>query len=207
MKLFIATLILTAFISRPALTQKQIQEAYYKSYNYEKLQDYKNAIKAIIPVYKEYPNGYTLNLRLGWLYYLNKNYANSIFYYDNAIKIAPGAVEPKLGYLLPLLAQQRYQEAETVASQILLIDYYNYYGNLRLAFTLRMEGKFSLAEKVVDKMLGLYPIDVSFLTEKALLYIAEKDEDNALKLFSDIIILDPENVTAKYYLNEKQNKK
>ncbi len=206
MKVITLLIIFFSFFFGPTLTQKQIQEAYYKSYNYEKLQDYENAIKVIMPVYKEYPNGYTLNLRLGWLYYLNKNYANAIFYYDNAIKIAPGAVEPKLGNLLPLLAQERYSEAEGVASQILLIDYYNYYGNLRLAFSLRMEGKFSLAEKVVNKMLVLYPIDVSFLTEKALLYVAQKDMDSAKKLFSDIIILDPENVTAKFYLNEKQGK-
>lgn len=206
MKLIAIFILFVTFISQPKLTQKQIQEAYYKSYNYEKMQDYGNAIKSIMPVYKEFPNGYTVNLRLGWLYYLNKNYANSFFYYDNAMKIAPGAVEPKLGYMLPLLAQQKYKESETVGSQILLIDYYNYYGNLRLAYTLRMEGKFSLAEKVVNKMLILYPIDVSFLTEKALLYVAQKDMENALKLFSDIIILDPENVTAKYYLNGQTKK-
>lgn len=206
MKLITLLFFFFSFLVDPTLTQKQIQEAYYKSYNYEKLQDYENAIKAIMPVYKEYPNGYTLNLRLGWLYYLNKNYANSIFYYDNAVKIAPNAVEPKLGSLLPLLAQKRYPEAETIASQILLIDYYSYYGNLRLAYSLRMEGKFPLADKVVDKMLVLYPTDVSFLTEKALLYVAQKNMDEAIKLFSDIIILDPENVTAKYYLNEKAGK-
>ncbi len=103
MKVITLIIFFFSFLFGPTLTQKQIQEAYYKSYNYEKLQDYENAIKVIMPVYKEYPNGYTLNLRLGWLYYLNKNYANAIFYYDNTIKIAPGAVEPKLGIFIAII--------------------------------------------------------------------------------------------------------
>ncbi len=47
-----------------AFSNKDIQNLYYKSYNYEKMGDYKDAIKVLIPLYKKYPKGYTLNLRL-----------------------------------------------------------------------------------------------------------------------------------------------
>ncbi|MEZ4765017.1 MAG: hypothetical protein R3C26_18115 [Calditrichia bacterium] len=90
-----------------ALTDAEIRDAYYKSYNYEKIQNYSDAINTLMPVYNEFPNTYTVNLRLGWLYYLIPNYANAISHYDRSIKISPYSLEAKLGRLLPLLAQHR----------------------------------------------------------------------------------------------------
>lgn len=184
-----------------ALTDQEIKDAYYKSYNYEKMGNYSDAIKAIMPVYNDYPETYTVNLRLGWLYYLNQNYANSLENYGKAIKISPYSLEAKLGELLPLLAQERYGEVEKKAFQILDADYYNYYGNMRLVFALRLQQKLDVAEKIALKMLAIYPIDISFLTEYALIKFAQGEKDTAFKLFYDILILDPENVTAKAYLS------
>ena len=183
-----------------ALTDAEIREAYYKSYNYEKIQNYNDAINTLMPVYNEFPNTYTVNLRLGWLYYLSTNYANAISHYDRSIKISPYSLEAKLGRLLPLLAQHRYGEVEKEAFQILNVDYYNYYGNLRLAYALRMQQKFDVAVKITQKMLAIYPIDVQFLTEFALGKIGLGETDEAMAVFSNILILDPENVTAKSYL-------
>ncbi len=185
-----------------ALTDEEIKEAYHKSYNYEKIGDYRNAIKAMMPIFKEYPDGYTVNLRLGWLYYLNENYANSIEHYQKAMVKAPYSLEAKLGYTLPLLAQGKFEQVEAETYQILNIDYYNYYGNLRLAYVLRMQGKLEMAEKVALKMLTAYPTDVSFLTEYALIKFAQGEKETALKTFMDVLILDPENVTAKEYLKK-----
>lgn len=183
-----------------ALTDAEIRDAYYKSYNYEKIQNYSDAINVLMPVYNEFPNTYTVNLRLGWLYYLSTNYANAISHYDRSIKISPYSLEAKLGRLLPLLAQHRYGEVEKEAFQILNVDYYNYYGNLRLAYALRMQQKFDVAIKITQKMLAIYPIDVQFLTEFALGKIGLGETDEAMAVFSNILILDPENVTAKSYL-------
>ena len=185
-----------------ALTDQEIRDAYYKSYNYEKMANYTDAIKAILTVYNEYPEGYTVNLRLGWLYYLNQNYANSLEHYEKAIKISPYSIEAKSGHLLPLLAQERYGDVEKEAFQILNVDYYNYYGNLRLVFALRLQQKLDMAEKIALKMLAIYPIDVSFLTEYGLIKFAQGEKDTAVKLFYDILILDPENVTAKQFLSK-----
>ena len=183
-----------------ALTDAEIRDAYYKSYNYEKIQNYSDAINTLMPVYNEFPNTYTVNLRLGWLYYLSTNSANAISHYDRSIKISPYSLEAKLGRLLPLLAQHRYGEVEKEAFQILNVDYYNYYGNLRLAYALRMQQKFDVAVKITQKMLAIYPIDVQFLTEFALGKIGLGETDEAMAVFSNILVLDPENVTAKSYL-------
>ncbi len=200
-KWFIFTLLITAPLL--ALTDAEISEAYRKSYNYEKIQNYSDAIKALLPVFQEYPQTYTVNLRLGWLYYLNGNFANALDHYDRAIKISPYSLEAKLGRLLPLLAQERYKDVEKEAFQILNVDYYNYYGNLRLCYALRMQQKFDVAEKIALKMLTVYPIDVAFLSEYALTKVGQGDMVEARRVFANILILDPENVTAKAYLQHK----
>lgn len=182
------------------LGDKAIRECYYKSYAYEKTQNYNDAIKTMQLVHAAHPHGYTPNLRLGWLYYLKGNYANAKRHYQEAIKIAPASVEAKLGYMLPLLAQRRYEEVEKIARQVIEIDYGNYYANLRLAVALREQGKLDQAVKVARRMLLLYPTDVRFLTELALIKAAQDEPNEAKRLFSSVLILDPENVTAKQEL-------
>lgn len=196
----IILILLAIFNFSFGMSFEDIKKAYHLSYQYEKMQDYKDAIKVLIPIYNKYPTGYTVNLRLGWLYYLNKNYANSKFHYEKAIKALPYSIEAKLGYTLPLLAQGKFSDVEKVCYSIISKDYYNYYANLRLSYVLRKEKKFEDAQKIVNKMLLVYPTDVKFLTELALIKYALKDYKTAKKIFQDIIILDPENILAKNYL-------
>lgn len=194
---------MSALIFIAALDYQQIKKAYEDSYRYEKLQNYEMAIKALMPVYKEYPKGYTVNLRLGWLYYLWGKYRNSIEHYQIAMEVAPYSVEARLGYMLPLLAQGRYAEVEKVAYQILKTDYYNYYANLRLAYALRMQKKYDLASEVARKMLVLYPTDVQFLVELALDYIGMGQKDKGYSILWDVLILQPDNETAREVLGLK----
>lgn len=180
-----------------------VEEAYYRSYDYERTEDYMNAVRALAGVFEAYPEGYTVNLRLGWLYYLNGNYANALTHYDTARRIAPYSLEAKLGYLLPLLGQERYADVESHAYQVVSVDYYNYYGNLRLAVALRLQEKLEQARMVLGKMLTAYPTDPLFLTELGLVAAAEGKDDEARQHFTDVIILDPENPTAREYLGRR----
>ncbi len=184
-----------------ALSPEQIKEAYERSYAYESVENYSMAIDALQPVLRVYPDGYTVNLRLGYIYYLNRNFANSLKHYEKAVQIYPESLEPRLGRLLPLLAQQKYREVEREAFSIINSDYYNYYGNLRLCVALREQNKNDTARKIALKMLHIYPIDVLFLTEYALTLWNLNEKEDALNLFWDILILEPENVTANYYLS------
>jgi len=190
-----------------AITYQEIKEAYHKSFIYEKAGDYKDAIKALMPVYKAYPNGYTVNLRLGWLYYLAKKYANSEFHYKKALQVIPSSVEAMLGLTLPYMAQGKWPETEGLCYRILRIDYYNYYGNLRLSYALRKQKKYSIAEAVARKMLTIYPSDVNFLTELALSLYHQGKTAYARSIFQDVLILDPENAVAKEYLKKIEGKK
>jgi len=179
--------------------EPDIEAAYHNSYEYERAEDYQDGIRALGPVYERYPNGYTVNLRMGWLFYLNGNYSNAVAHYEVARSAAPFALEPKLGQLLPLLAQGRWSDAEALAYQVVSVDHFNYYGNMRLVLALRMQEKFEPAYQIALKMAGAYPTDLSFLTELALLNEARGDEEEATRLFTDLLILDPENEAARRY--------
>ena len=189
-------------VSAFSLTYAEIKEAYHRSYIYEKSRDYTDAIKALMPVYKSYPNGYTVNLRLGWLYYLAGRYADSELHYKKALQAIPTSVEAVLGLMLPLMAQDRWSQVESLAYRILKTDYYNYYGNLRLSIALRHQNKFTMAEAVDRKMLTLYPTDINFLNELALSLLGEGKKLYAKTIFENVLILDPENVVAKEYLGK-----
>ena len=198
----------TVVVAPPALSGQQgtqavdIAGSYKRSFDYEGVQDYQNAIRALAPVYEAYPNGYTVNLRMGWLFYLNGNHANAAAHYEVATRAAPMALEPKLGRLLPLLAQGRWGDAETLAYQVVSVDHYNYYGNLRLAIALRMQGKVDAAYQIALKMVGAYPTDILHLVELAQIQDARGDKAEARRLFGEILILDPENETARRYLGK-----
>ena len=174
-------------VSAAAPTDAEIRDGYHKSYRYEKAQNYPDAIKALAPIVAAYPQGYTVNLRLGWLNYLNGGFATARTHYQAAIKTAPDSLEAKLGHTLPLMAQERYEETEAAAKQVLRIDPSNYLGNLRLAYCLRMQKKLDATESLLNAMLVLYPTDISLLTEFALIKLAKNQNADAKRVFNDVL--------------------
>ncbi len=180
---------------------ERIKRAYQLSYQFERRGEYARAREALLPVYENFPRGYTVNLRLGWLFYLEGHYRNAIHHYRIAAAVAPGAVEPLLGLSLPYLAQKNWTRVEALMYQVLKRDFYNYYGNLRLAVALRKEGKYAQAEAVCRKMLTLYPTDTAFLTELALDLYQQGKRRRALEIFRNILILDPANPVASKYVS------
>jgi len=187
-----------------SLSYNDILKAYEKSYFYERIGDYKDAIRVLMPVYKEYPLGYTINLRLGWLYYLWGKYENSIFHYRRAVSAIPTSAEAKLGLSLPLMAQERWQDVEVLMYQIIATDYYNYYANLRLCTALDKQGKYYLEMVIARKMLALYPTSVPFLIALGRAYYNLKEYKTALEIFKNALVLDPENNTIKDYIKKIQ---
>lgn len=205
--LFLSVISLCVFCVNDQQLQDEIMECYKQSYQYEQMGAYLDAIKSLQYVYKEYPDTYTVNLRLGWLCYLNRNFADSINYYKKAMKASSYSVDAMLGISLPLMAQERWSQVEERMNQVLRIDYYNVYGNLRLAKALRFQGKNSIAQAIIDKMLVIYPTSVDFLAEKALNYIANGNLTAAEDMYRSVLYLSPTHVEANAFFAESQKKK
>ena len=192
-------LLLSLFISITLYAGAEFQDIksdYFKSYDYERMGKYSEAIKVLTPLYNKYPRGYTLNLRFGWLFYLNKNYNNSIEYYKKAIAINPTSIDPRLGLVRVYLDSHSFNDAKIISYEILKIDYYSYYANLYLIQALIGEEKYSIAQEITNKMLALHPTDVLFLELLAVIYKATNNKD-LYAIYESILILDPNNVLAR----------
>jgi len=178
-----------------------VQKIYLQSYNYEKVGDYKDAIKVLIPLYKKYPKGYTLNLRLGYLFFMNKKYDNALKYYKNASLILPYSFEPRLGIMKVYLTTGKYQKALEIGYSILKIDYYNYYANLYTLQALKYKKDYKNALTIANKMLAIYPTDITYLVNLAKIY-ENINPTYAKEIYEkSVLILDPNNISAKLFLN------
>ncbi len=176
-----------------------MKEAYARSLTNEKIEDYAGAIKALSGVASAYPKGYTINLRLGWLYYLSGHYANSIDHYQAAQMAGPGALEPLQGMLLPLMAQTDYPRAEQIANRLLQMDPANYLGNLRLIEIFRHSGKEELALKTCLRMRERYPTDIRFLEQHGAILQAQNQTVEASGVYHTLQTLDPDNPAAALF--------
>ena len=109
-------------------TQKS---AFAKSYQYEYDADYSSAINELTAIYES--TSYEINLRLGWLYYLHKDYLKSQLYYKKARDLKPQSIEAMFGYVYPIAALENWDEVIQVYTEILQLDPANYTANLRMA--------------------------------------------------------------------------
>lgn len=204
MKHFILTLLAAIIslspVSAYSMDDKSVREAYLRSYNYMNQGDYKNAINALVLVHNAEASTYTINLRLGYLYYLNKNYANAKAHYLEAQRIVPNAVTPQLGLMRISNILENFEDTELSGYKILQTDGYNYYANLYLAYALRKSQKYDAAEAVTLKMLAVYPEDTGFLLEYGLLNYIQGRNLKAFNALRYLLIFEPENVSANEVL-------
>jgi len=196
MKKIALSLLFTISLLSSSEEFESIKSAYFKSYDYEQVGQYKEAIKILAPLSKKYPKGYTLNLRFAWLFYLQKQYNTATKYYKKASLLNTQAFEPKLGLIRVYLATYSFEDAQNVATELLKVDYYNYYANLYMAKALTAQKKYKIASAVSKKMLQIYPTDTLFLEQLLLSYKATHN-----KYYKDvaesILILDPNNVIVR----------
>ena len=192
MKFILLTLLTFTLLFADSQT-KSIKQFYLSSYNFEQMGNYSEALKVLSPLYNKYPEGYTLNLRFGWLFFLDKKYNDAKKHYEKASLTNPYALDPRLGIIRVYLATASYSDAEQVAYELLKIDYYNYYANLYVIRALNTQKKYAIATKITQKMLALYPTDILFLEQLAIIYKAT-DSTYLEKIYADILILDPNNV-------------
>jgi len=139
------------------------------------------------------PDDYASSLRLGWQDYLKGNLTNSLVHYRAARAAKPLSLEPKLGLLLPLLADKQFPAAEALAREILRDHPRHYLATLRLATALRLQSKLRAADSVLVRALELYPSDTGLLFERGLLKRAQKQFTAARYYLGQAELLDPDN--------------
>ncbi|GKT12500.1 MAG: hypothetical protein ISEC1_P1478 [Thiomicrorhabdus sp.] len=181
-------------------SKQEVQAQFASAHQSLGLGHYEDAIKALTVIYLDDPKQYVANLKLGYAYYLNYQYANARHHYQIAHESHSSAYAPFLGLMNVALAQKDYQQVEQYGFNLLKHDLNNYYGNLKLIYALMAQNKFGLAQTLLSKMLTYYPEEVAFLEMQAQLYIKNKHINAAKEVYEYILILDPNHIAAKYFL-------
>lgn len=156
--ILVSTIILTNVVFSQQKDEKI--SAFNASINEATKGNYQKAIDVLLNIYKNNENDYLINLRLGYLYYLQKKYDKSIEYYKKSIQLTnEKSIEPFLGLTLPLASQEKWSEVEKAYQKILSIDPNNYTANLRLGQIYFNRKDYSKAENYLKKVYNFYPSD------------------------------------------------
>jgi|APIni6443716594_1056825.scaffolds.fasta_scaffold368896_2 tetratricopeptide (TPR) repeat protein len=170
------------------------QAAFVKSFESEKSGNYVAAINTMKTIYTA--DSYIVNIRLGWLYYLAKQYSESIKYYEKSISLKPYAIEARFGCVKPLSAVESWDKVKTHYVEILKIDPQNTIANYWLGVIYYNRKDFVNATKLFEKVVNLYPLDYDSVIMLAWSKLNSGKSADAKVLFNQALILRPEDSSA-----------
>jgi tetratricopeptide (TPR) repeat protein len=171
-----------------------IQSAFSKSYVAEQEGNYSAAINELKSIYDA--NSYIINIRLGWLNYQAKQYAESINYYEKAIALKPYAIEARFGCVKPLSVTENWEKAKANYLQILKIDPQNTTACYWLGFIYYNRKEYGNAEKLFEKIVNLYPLDYDSSIMLAWSKLNSGKSADARVLFNHVLTIKPGDSSA-----------
>ena len=173
---------------------KTKQEAYKNSYSMESVYLYSQAINEISKLNDT--NSYYYNVRLGWLTYLNKQYNQSMNYYQTAIKLMPNSIEAKLGFVNPAAAMGNWDIVIKKYIEILKIDPQNFTVNYRMGLYYYNKEDYTSAISYFEKIAKLYPYDYDTQLMYAWTTLKLGKLNEAKYLFNLVLLIRPNDKSA-----------
>ncbi len=180
----------------------KVQAAFAYSYTNETAGAYSKAIDNLKFVYDE--KSYEINLRLGWLCYLNEMYPQSIEYYKKAIAIKPLSVEARFGIAYPIYASKKTEDLKAQYLEILKIDPQNTIANYRLSCLFYKDKDYKKALKHGNIAEQLYYFDYSITVSNAWTNKMLEQYAKAQELFNKVLILSPQDKSALLGLSKNK---
>lgn len=171
-------------------------EVWRRSYALEAQGDTRGALAALDTLPADAQRQYLCALRRGWLLYQAGRFDESVAAYQLAANASRGAIEPRVGELLPLLALRRWQDAETLAREVLRMDDDNYLASRRLALALYNLGRFDQARGVYQSVLTRYPGDLEMLTGVGWCELRRGRRGEAAEAFRAVLAVSPDDANA-----------
>ena len=165
-----------------------------KSYEYERANNYTAAMNELKKTYQA--EDYFINIRLGWLNYLAKQYSEAIKYYEKAIVLKPYAIEAKFGSIKPLSAIEDWEKVKVQYLQILKIDPQNTVANYWLGVIYYNRKDYNNAVKLFERVVNLYPLDYDSVVMLAWTKLNLGKAVEAKILFKQALILRPNDSAA-----------
>ena len=178
----------------PAAAWAQDQSAAFaSSYAAEAKADYADAIA---PLKAIYTGTYEQNLRLGWLYFLAKNYPAAAAHYQKAVEQRPYAIEPKLGLIKPLNALGQVEKMLSTYEAILKVDPQNTQANYWTGVIYLNRKAYDKAARYFERVVNLYPFDYDTNLSLAWTYLNLGKKPEAKALYTKVLLIRPGDATA-----------
>ena len=169
--------------------------AFSDSYVKEKAQKYAEAAKSIKAYYDA--NSYEINLRLGWLTYLQGQFSESLGYYNKAIELMPYAIEPRFGVVLPASSLGNWDMVVAQYNKILSIDGNNTVALYRMGLISYDKKDYKQAYQFFEKVVNLYPFDYNSVLMLAWTNYRLGKTREAKVLFNKALLYNPDDASAK----------
>jgi tetratricopeptide (TPR) repeat protein len=169
---------------------------FQESYDFEAIGRLEESLTALDRLSEAKRGTYVAVLRRAWLLYKLGRNPQSIEVYEKASGLEPKAVEARLGLLLPLMAEQRWPEAEKTAREILKVDTANYLATLRLAFVQYNLKRYAESKTLYKKLAELYPGDVEVRAGLGWAWLKLGKKSEAAATFREVLELAPKNALS-----------
>ena len=184
----------TLACTAPAVAVAQDQAAAFaSSYAAEAKADY---AEAIAPIKAVYTGTYEQNLRLGWLFFLAKNYPAAAAHYQKAVEQRPYAIEPKLGLIKPLNALGQVEKMLSTYENILKIDPQNTQANYWTGVIYLNRKAYDRAARYFERVVNLYPFDYDSTISLAWAYLNLGKKAEARALYTKALLIRPGDAAA-----------
>ncbi|MBR0502882.1 MAG: tetratricopeptide repeat protein [Paludibacteraceae bacterium] len=180
------------------MAQEYRTEAFRKSYAYEESKQYANAINELLSIKTDI---YAVDLRLGWLYYLNGDYKNSLLYYAKSIQLRPTSIEARFGYVLPAAKLKAWDKVAAQYDAIIKLDPNNSKANYYRGLMYYNVGEYAKAAPYFDRIENLYPFDYDIVILSAWNCYYLKKIEKAKLLFNQALLIQPSSASALQGLN------
>ncbi len=190
----------TSYYASDKESNKRLK-SFINSISEETIGNYDDAIKLLSDIYDQYKDDYLLNIRMGWLNYLAKDYTNSIKYYKEAVRISDRSIESLLGITYPYSAQEKWDEIKNVYKEILDIDPHNYTANVNLGKIYFGAGDYLNSKSILEKLYSNYPGDYSINLYLGWTYYNLGSKSKAHEYFVTALIINPDDASAIEGLN------
>ena len=189
------TIFLLFAIVLEAQDYTKLSSAFSDSYTKEKAGKYQEAVNSLKAVYDA--GTYEINLRLGWLTYLQGQFTESLAYYNKATDLMPYAIEPRLGLVLPASSLGNWDMVIAQYNKILDIDPNNTIALYRLGLITYDKKDYKKAFTYFEKVVNLYPFDYQSLLMLGWSNYKLGKNREAKILFNKALLYSPDDASAK----------
>jgi tetratricopeptide (TPR) repeat protein len=128
-------------------------------------------------------------MRLGWLCYLDKNYASAINYYKKSIDLMPASAEALWAILSPQIASEKWADVEKTYLAIIKLEPKSATAHYKLGVIYYYRKNYTAAKKYFDIALNLYPLDYNNLLMSAWTDYFLGKTNEAKVLFNRVLLL------------------